>query len=647
VDKGVVAVAPFRVSGTDSSLGYLREGMVDLLAAKLSGVSGIRAADPRTSLAAWRRKAGAAGDLTEQDAIEVAERIGAGRLIEGDVVGTRQHVSINAAVLDATDHRVTSQGSVEGSPDSLPRLVDRLAATLLALEAGEGPQRLSNLTSTSLPALRAYLEGQALVRKGAYPEAANKFNLAIQQDSTFALAGLGLTRASLWWGQPYEGSGSLLAWKYRDKLSPADRALLESYLGSRWPAPRQWRDGIAATERFVQVAPDNAEAWFELGDNLYHFGMLVGISDAHQRAAQAFARSLKLDSSFAPALEHGTTLALALGDTAGARKALALMMRVDSVSRTVTSERWHFALATGDSAGLRGILRSDSLRGQYMIGTGLSMGLPLQEADPVLTRNRAHAVTVAEQGQLQRISHVYSLIAGQPSPATPLPAAMPEPLRLGLQYMEGRLADADTAAAARAGDLLERTIGTPLNPGEPAAVGRYAAGQRALDRGRLELAARAAADLRGVRAAPDSQWQREVPIGFALLLESELAARQRSPDAPMLLNRLDSALVDASSINIVLFGNLIASRLLEEQGDLPRALAAVRRRIWDLIPNAYYVTYYREEGRLAALNGDREGAIKAYRSYLALRSGAEPRLQAQVAQVRAELAALERESTDR
>jgi hypothetical protein len=115
----------------------------------------------------------------------------------------------------------------------------------------------------------------------------------------------------------------------------------------------------------------------------------------------------------------------------------------------------------------------------------------------------------------------------------------------------------------------------------------------------------------------------------------------------MLLNRLDSALVDASSINIVLFGNLIASRLLEEQGDLPRALAAVRRRIWDLIPNAYYVTYYREEGRLAALNGDREGAIKAYRSYLALRSGAEPRLQAQVAQVRAELAALERESTDR
>jgi serine/threonine-protein kinase len=33
VDQSVVAVAPFRVSGADSSLAYLREGMVDLLAA--------------------------------------------------------------------------------------------------------------------------------------------------------------------------------------------------------------------------------------------------------------------------------------------------------------------------------------------------------------------------------------------------------------------------------------------------------------------------------------------------------------------------------------------------------------------------------------------------------------------------------------
>jgi eukaryotic-like serine/threonine-protein kinase len=189
VDSAVVAVAPFRVSGADSSLGYLREGMVDLLAAKLSRTAGIRAADPRSVLAAWRRKAGSAGDLAEQDAVGVAEGIGAGRLIEGDVVGTRQQITINAAVLDTRDHRVTAQASVDGSPDSLPRLVDQLAIKLLALQAGEGEQRLANLTSTSLPALRAYLEGQRLVRRGEFRRASDQFKLALQQDSTFGLAG--------------------------------------------------------------------------------------------------------------------------------------------------------------------------------------------------------------------------------------------------------------------------------------------------------------------------------------------------------------------------------------------------------------------------------------------------------------------------
>lgn len=43
-----------------------------------------------------------------------------------------------------------------------------------------------------------------------------------------------------------------------------------------------------------------------------------------------------------------------------------------------------------------------------------------------------------------------------------------------------------------------------------------------------------------------------------------------------------------------------------------------------------------KEGRLAALNDDREGAILAYHRYLPLRSEAEPRLRPQLAQGRAE-----------
>ena len=79
----------------------------------------------------------------------------------------------------------------------------------------------------------------------------------------------------------------------------------------------------------------------------------------------------------------------------------------------------------------------------------------------------------------------------------------------------------------------------------------------------------------------------------------------------------------------------------------PGALAALRRRYVGQASQAHYVRYLREEGRLAALAGDRDGAIRAYRHYLALRSEAEPALQPEVRRVREELEAIERESTDR
>ena len=646
IDRSVVAVAPFRVSGADSSLGYLREGMVDLLAAKLGGTEGIRAANPRGLLAAWRKAAGSTGELSEADAIELAEQGGAGRLIQGDVVGTRQHITINAAVLQRGSRNV-ARASVEGSPDSLPRLVDRLAGQLLALEAGEGEQRLANLTGTSLPALRAYLEGQALIRRGQFKKARERFEAALQLDSTFALAGLGVSRAAVWFGQSADGPPSVLAWKHRDKLPPVDRALLDVYLGGRWPAPPRLGDMVALAERFVQVAPDNPEAWYELGDGLYHYGPLIGIADAHQRASQAFLRALAIDSTFAPALEHGSSLALSLGDTVGARKALDRILRIDSTSGRVASQQWVFAIAVGDSAGRAKAVANEKLVAPFAVTFGLSAGLPLQDVDFVLRRNRARAVTAQEQSWVQETSHANSIITGWPSRAVPLLEVGSQAERLSVLYFEWRFAGGDSAIGTSAAATLESSIGTPVSSAPGASAARYAGGLHALERGRLDLAERALADLRNPRVPPDSAWLREVPSAYALLLEAGLARKRHSPELPKLLRRLDSALVNPSFFPLAIIGNLIVSRLYEEEGDLPHALAAIRRRLFDLTLAPEYVTYHREEGRLAAMNGDRQGAATAYRRYLALRSGAEPRLQPQVAQVRGELAALERESTDR
>ena len=61
-------------------------------------------------------------------------------------------------------------------------------------------------------------------------------------------------------------------------------------------------------------------------------------------------------------------------------------------------------------------------------------------------------------------------------------------------------------------------------------------------------------------------------------------------------------------------------------GEVPGALAAVRRRRFDLVP-VFLSTYLREEGRLPALAGDTAGAVSAYRHHLTLQAHPEPALE--------------------
>jgi hypothetical protein len=154
--------------------------------------------------------------------------------------------------------------------------------------------------------------------------------------------------------------------------------------------------------------------------------------------------------------------------------------------------------------------------------------------------------------------------------------------------------------------------------------------------------------LRAVSIPTDSAWRGEGLLRLALLLDAQVAAIERRADAPLLLARLDSSLRDAPATVPAegyadAVGNLVAARLWEERGDPVRALVAARRWRYGLplVLQPCLSTLIREEGRTAALVGDRARAIRAYRRYLALRADPEPPLRAEWEQVRAELARLE------
>ena len=658
LDPASLAVAPFSVSAADPSLGYLREGIVDLLTARLGGTAALSPVESRELLRVWHTMSGGSGDLTEHQALTLAGQMGAGRLIEGEIVGRGSHLTISSRLLDVSSRRVLVQETVEGSSDSLPPLLDRLAARLLPISAGLDQRRLPSLTGTPLAALRPYLSGEALDRRGFTDSAAKSFGEALRADSTFALAALRLAQTSDWpdVSEPAERA----AWTYRNRLSAVDQADLMVTLGPAYPEDSYLDEHIAAAEHYVQVAPQSSRAWFVLGAELFDIGPLVGLPEAQARAAAAFQRAVAVDSTDPHALEGLTVAAGALGDTVTARKALALLQRQrgDSSSDADFGPRWFLAAITGDTAALHRALRSDSItpkyrtrqpvgRGLEMIRLGLHQGLDLREVEGVLDRALAAAATQSQRAEIRWNQDQLLAIRGvsdkgppagssrEPVTYIPLPPTSTGPI------FDFLFADLDSTGWDSVGVALTRQIGS--NRVDECCIPRFGAGEYALETGRLALAERAAKDLltyHGPSLDADSAFSTRVAHQYGMILQAQIAARRRDPSAADRLRELDSVLANPLDAWMPSMGNLVAARLHEARGELGAALAAVRRRSWGLVCPSY-VAYHREEGRLAALTGDTTSAIRAYRRYLALRGGADPKLQDRVQQVRSALATLE------
>ena len=111
-----------------------------------------------------------------------------------------------------------------------------------------------------------------------------------------------------------------------------------------------------------------------------------------------------------------------------------------------------------------------------------------------------------------------------------------------------------------------------------------------------------------------------------------------------LLKRGPRAYMGLVGTSPVAFANFTVARLREEQGDLPAALAAIRRRDFDAFPDYLWSgpAFLRQEGRLAALVGDTAGAKRAYDEYLLLRTSPDAPFRPQRDSVLTERAALER-----
>jgi tetratricopeptide (TPR) repeat protein len=343
-----IAVLPFAVS--DSALASWREGLVDLLSIDLSGVTGLRSVDSRTLLARWRERVRGVDIPELAMALDVAERAGARYAVVGSLIANGPDLLLTAGVHEVAGHRMLGTARSQAPADSMFTLVDRLTLEILRLilsgEARELPRiELARVSTTSLPALKSYLEGEVFFRRSQFQSAAEAYARAVDADSNFVLARyrLGLSR---WWvGAPPSASvpdpfnaevGSVA-----DRLPPHEAAIFRA---SRLRA----RDVRAARELLEGEArrhPDDAETWHELGELYHHSG---GQALAPPEAAdRAFARAIELDSTFTLPYLHRIDHAISMGDASGAARLLGTFTRLAPESPYVA---W-YRLVTGFAFG--------------------------------------------------------------------------------------------------------------------------------------------------------------------------------------------------------------------------------------------------------------------------------------------------------
>ena len=649
-DPALIAVVPFRVSSADASLAYLREGMVDLIAAKL--VRSPRTVDQRSVLAAWRRAGGGSGqDLDRSTAARMAATLGAGRLIEGDIVGTGAQLTVTAALASTPEGSQRGRASATGAVSDLAVLVDSVIAQLLVLDAGESEQRVASLASRPLAALEAYLAGQASYRAGHYAEAVDRFAAALQVDSTFALAGLGASSASTWAPDPRGPRGLAIARKHADQLGLRDRL----WLGPTDPdsAPTTLAHAFARREAAVGAAPDAPDLWYRLGDNQFHFGPAIfGMTEAYRRSIAALERGLALDSSYAPLFEHLPAMYAYLGDTARARLATVRLMRDTAAFYYAANRVIYAADSSSRVAALRDLEAKPPFLAAYATIVTVFLQRDLWWADDLLARARARTATAGDRAFVAEAQYYLAMERGQPGRGERF--AKDLPYRQADRMFAATFWDGDSIAAAAQYDQTRTLVSTapPTDPNEYRAwvTTLFDLAQYELARGDTTHVSHVMAQLRALPHVSRNPVESVRPTRLAMILDAQLAALAKRPDAAQRLSSLDSLLALAPiGDHVRLAGNLVASRLWERSGNVRKAYEAVQR--WAATNNpvdgSLFATYLREQGRLAAAVGDREAAIAAYQWYLRLRANAEPARARDIATVRSELEKLERQSAGR
>src|ERR1051325_4615577 len=649
LEPNLIAVAPFDV--LDPKLAMWREGLGDGLARSLEGAGPLRTVSPTVVVRRWH------GRPDPTSATELGRYTGARLAVFGSLLGAGgDSVRLAANVFDVASQRALGEMEVRDAGARMDRVADSAVVGILrelSRTRPIGAVRAAPLESTSVPALKAFLQGDQFYRRAAWDSALARYKRAVALDSTFALAWRRMSGVLGCWrrggaGHPLATLYGLRAGAWNRGLPPRDSLLItaDSLFQALYdgPADHAWREHyarlFAALTEAARRYPDDPEVWFELGDAMVHHPAIG--RPMMEQALEAFDRAIALDSAFGPAYIHPVELSLQLGRPAAARRYLATYLALDQADansegmglvqtllshpvwsaevkhRADTSSAYVLYSAlwvlrhVPDSAEAE-VRLARAFRGSHRSGDTVS--------DDSLVQVWTLAAALAHRGHLRQahavgkgrfdlqFAQLAALGAVPPDTTrTTFGAWLPRPLGrfTSIDDVEARLTALPWWAGRRDTTALHAFVrrldslanATRRNP----ELGLWAAYGAAAGRAYLALAqADTAQALARFATLPDSV----CPCLLDRITTARLlAARQRAAEAAVLLERVE------------------------------------RSDTWDPAEGRWWL----ERGRVAERVGEREQALRAYEFLTALWRNADPELQPYVAEAHAALKRLGSES---
>lgn len=336
LDPNLVAVAPFDVVAP--SLTLWSQGMVDVMSRNLDGAGPLRTVPASVVVRRWRGRADA------PSARALGERTGAGLVLFGGLIAAGDSVRATAVLLDARDGRTLMEIERRGVPPRIDQLSDSLTVAVLR-ELGRSRRmdlaRATSAPTKSLPALKAYLQGEQFYRAADWDSAQTLFERAIRLDSTFALAYHRLAAVRTRRDVRDVPDSTTYALMRRTSAFPAGLAPRERLLATADSLSAElyfaWRYGIKTgdfvnEDRLARLLhgtlaqglkryPDDAEVAFLLAEARAHDDAELAYGEVDDRGILAlYDRAIALDSAFAPAYVKPIALAAFLGGAPMARR---------------------------------------------------------------------------------------------------------------------------------------------------------------------------------------------------------------------------------------------------------------------------------------------------------------------------------------